>query len=106
MITERIYLGRDNINEILVKEDGADVDFSGVTRMVLEFEGSGVSVDSALSNVFINWSAGKIILQLGELVIPPGRYPGTLVAYDLDHDDGQVIFHAVEGKVLFWFIEA
>jgi len=107
MITEMIYLGRDNVNELTITEDDEPVDFSGATRMVLEFEGTDVVVDSALSNEYINWdSTGRITLQLGELIITPSKYPVTLIVYDIDHDDGQVLFHASEAKVLFWFVAA
>lgn len=105
MITELVYLGRDNINELVLTEDSSPVDFTAALRMVLSFEGSDVVADSAVSNEYINWGAdGKITLKLGELPIIPSKYPATLTVYDIDHDDGQVIFHARESKVLFWFI--
>lgn len=105
MITELVYLSRDNINELTIAEDGEAVDFSGATRMVLSFDGSGVVVDSLLSNEYINWSAdGKVTLKLGDLPIAPSKYAATLVVYDVDHDDGQVIFHAAQARVQFWFL--
>lgn len=105
MITEIVYLGRDNINELLIKEDGQPVNWSGATRMVLKFEGSDVVADSMLSNEYINWDdEGKVTLKLGELPITPSKYPATLIVYDEAHDDGQVLFHAKESKVVFWFI--
>lgn len=105
MITELVYLGRDNVNELVITEDGEPVPFTGALRMVLSFEGSDVVADSSVSNEYINWGAdGRITLKLGELPIAPSKYPATLIVYDIDHDDGQVIFHARESKVLFWFI--
>ena len=104
MITEMVYLGRDNVNALLVSEDGQATDLDGVTRIVMNFEGSGVQIDSNLSNEYISWSGNTIELRLGSLDIPPGKYPTTLVAYDADHDDGQVLFHAIESSVLFWFV--
>jgi hypothetical protein len=105
VITELVYLGRDNINELVIAEDGAAVDFSGALRMVLKFEGSDVVADSIVSNEYINWEAGgRIKFKLGALPIVPSKYSATLIVYDIDHDDGQVLFHAKESKVLFWFI--
>lgn len=105
MITEMVYLGRDNVNQLTISEDDAPVNFSAATRMVLEFDGSDVKADSALSNDYINWDAqGNITLKLGELPIEPSKYPATLIVYDADHDDGQVIFHAKETRVVFWFV--
>jgi len=107
MITEMVYLGADNINELLISEDGQAVDFSGATRMLLKFEGSETVVDSQLSNEFITWdSVGRVILKLGELDIAPSKYPATLIVFDADHDDGQVLFHALERRVIFWFVPA
>jgi hypothetical protein len=105
VITELVYLGRDNVNELVIAEDGEPVDFSGALRMVLKFQGSDVVADSLTSNEYINWdSGGKVVLKLGQLPIAPSKYPATLIVYDIDHDDGQVLFHARESRVLFWFI--
>ena len=109
MITEMIFLGRDNENELIIGQivDDAETapDFSGVTRMVLQFPGSETVVDSNTTTERINWSAdGHISLRLGDLDIEPSKYMVTLTVYDPLHDDGQVIFHAAEGRVQFWFI--
>lgn len=105
MISEQVYLGRDNVNELTITEDGAPLNLSGATRMLLQFEGSDVVADSLTSNEYINWTdGGTITLKLGELPIAPSKYPATLIVYDADHDDGQVLFHARESKVVFWFI--
>lgn len=107
MITEMVYLGRDNVNQLTFTEDSAAINFAGATRMVLEFDGSDVVADSALSNEYINWDTnGNVTLKLGELPIAPSKYPATLIVYDADHDDGQVLFHARESKVVFWFVAA
>lgn len=107
MITERVFLGRDNVNVLTITEDDTAVDFGGATRMLLEFDGSDVVADSLLSNDYINWDAeGNITLKLGELPIEPSKYPATLTVFDPEHDDGQVVFHAKEARVVFWFIAA
>jgi hypothetical protein len=107
MILEMVYLGRDNVNELTFTEDGESIDFTAVTRMVLKFDGSSVEADSALSNELIAWDAqGQITLKLGALPIIPSKYPATLIVFDADHPEGQVIFHARESKVVFWFVPA
>jgi hypothetical protein len=104
MITEMVFLGHDNENEFLVEQDGQPVDFTGVTRMRLSFDGSEVTADS-LTFAGVSWTNnGRVQLRLGSLAIAPSRYMGTLVAYDPVHDDGQVIFHAAQGRVQFWFV--
>lgn len=104
MITEMIFLGRDNENELDILQDGEPADFSGITRMLLTFEGSPVVVDS-LTNPGIDWTPdGRVMLRLGELDIAPSKYLATLIAYDPVHDDGQVLFHAAQGRLQFWFV--
>lgn len=104
MISELIYLGRDNENELIIQQDGNPVDLSGVTRMLLQFEGSAVVVDS-LTFDGIDWTSdGLVKLRLGMLPIKPSKYMATLIAFDPIHDDGQVIFHAAEGRMQFWFV--
>lgn len=105
MITEPFYLGRDNENVLEITVDSAPADFSGVTRMVMQFRGSEAVVDSAVNPEMIAWDAqGRVLLRLGQLQINPSKYPATLIAYDPTHDDGQVIFHHTEEKVRCWFI--
>jgi len=105
MITELFFLGRDNENVLEITADGKPLDFSGVTRMVMKFRGSQTVVDSALNPEMIEWdSQGRVMLRLGELQIIPSKYRATLIAYDPAHDDGQVIFHYEEEKVICWFI--
>jgi hypothetical protein len=109
MITEMIYQGRDNENELIFDQSiaGAANFFEGVTRMVLTFRGSDAVVDSAINPELISWTAdGHVSVRLGMLPITPSKYFGTLIAYDPVHDDGQVIFHSAEGSVQFWFIPA
>lgn len=104
MITEMVFLGRDNENELVIQQDGEAVDFTGITRMVLSFKGSPVVVDS-LTSPGISWTNdGRVQLRLGELDIAPSKYTATLVAYDPIHDDGQVLFHAAQGRMQFWFV--
>jgi hypothetical protein len=110
MITEMVFLGRDNENELIIElqdEVGnlSAANFTGVTRMVLSFEGTDAVVDSATDNVAINWTSdGHVSLRLGAIVIPPSKYMATLVAFDPVRDDGQVVFHSAEGRVQFWFV--
>ena len=104
MNTELVFLGRDNVNELAVTEDGQPIDFTSATRMLLKFEGSGVVADSDVSSEFISWAADTITLKLGSLAIVPSKYPGTLIVFDADHPNGQVLFHARDTEVIFWFV--
>jgi hypothetical protein len=107
MINEMVYQGRDNVNQLTLTEDGLPVNLSAATRMLLQFDGSDVEADSALSNEYIDWDAqGRVNLRLGSLPIIPSKYPATLIVYDADHPEGQVVFHARETKVIFWFVPA
>lgn len=104
MITEMVFLGRDNENELIIEQDGQAIDLTGVTRILLSFEGSEVVVDS-LTFAGIEWTSdGHVKLRLGSLDIAPSKYPATLIAFDPVHDDGQVLFHAAQSRVEFWFV--
>lgn len=106
MITELIYLGRDNVNQLTVTDmDEQPVDFSGVTRMVMSFQGSDIIIDSALHPEMIEWNSGGVVtLSLGAAPIKPSKYFATLTTFDPQHDDGQVVFHSAEGRVQLWFV--
>src|SRR5512139_1988724 len=101
MITEKVYLGRDNTIDLILKADGAAVDLSSVTRMVLVV--GSVTIDSVIYPAAFNWDptpavTGKVILTLGELttgeppanILSAGAYTATLTVYDPTNDDGVV----------------
>lgn len=100
MITEKVYLGRDNTIDLLLKADGAAVDLESVSRMVLVV--GSVTVDSAVYPAAFDWdtgTTGKVILALGQLmdgeeppanILSAGAYTATLTVYDPTNDDGLV----------------
>ena len=92
--TEYIYKSRDNTIELILKNNGAAVDLSGVTRMILELNDS-ISLDSDVigagdGNQF-DWTegSGKLILRLGAETIAVGEYTAAkLFVYDADNTNG------------------
>jgi hypothetical protein len=91
MITEIVYLDRDNTNDLLLKADGAAVDLSAVTRMVIADVAGAWSVDSDTSPAAFDWTTGttgKVVLAFGHEGIPAGTYICNLIVYDPDNDNG------------------
>lgn len=107
---EVVFSGYNNVNTITVSQtvDGLTsvVDFSATTRMVLEFDGTDVTADSDDSSDAIDWSegSGKITFRLEELSIAKRRFKATLIQYDADHPDGQILFHKDTGGLRLRFI--
>ena len=107
---ELVFSGYNNENTITVSQTVDSVtsvlDFTNTTRMEVKFKKSNVVADSDESSDAIDWSGGngQIIFRFEELNIPPGRYPATLIQYDSDHPDGQVLFHMDTGGLRFRFI--
>lgn len=91
MITEKVYLGRDNTVDLLLMADGAAVDLSSVTRMTLDI--GGTVVDSETSPAAFDWdtgTTGKVILALGDVELSEGGYKTILTVYDPSNPDGIV----------------
>ena len=89
---ETVYLGRDNAIDIDLLADGAPVDLSSVTRMILRDSGCVWEVDSITSPTAFDWSAGdgRISMALGDEPIPAGAYSCRLIVYDPTNTDGVV----------------
>lgn len=104
---ENVYLGHDNVVRIIVSDSGTPLNLAGITRMTLELQGAGVVVDSDETPRLIDWSqgGGVVEFELGDLVIAPGTYDATLVAYDPLHTDGQVICHPAGSRLQFRVVE-
>jgi len=88
---EKVYNGRDNTIDLLLKADGSAVDLSPVTRMkIIDKEGS-FEIDSSVALTAIDWATGvtgKVILALGDQNLVVGAYTCYLIVYDPSHDDG------------------
>lgn len=84
---ERVWHGRDNTIDLILKADGSAVDLSGTTRVDLVLGATFISATGA-STQMITWAAagydtGEVRIALGAAThISPGRYEGTLIVYD------------------------
>jgi hypothetical protein len=89
MITEIVYLNRDNTNDLLLKADGSAQDLSSVTRMTLKLDST--TIDSDISPDAFDWDTGvtgKLVLALGGESITEGEYTAKLTVYDPDNTQG------------------
>ena len=91
-LRETAYLGRNNAIDLQLQADGAAVDLSSVTRMILRDVSCTWEVDSTTSPGAFDWSAGDGVLSiaLGDEVIAPGAYSVWLIIYDPTDTDGLV----------------
>ena len=87
---ERVYLGRDNSIDVVLTANGAPVDLSSVTRMLIEF--GSKAVDSQTASGVFDWSSGGgvVIIRLGGQEIAAGEYSARLVVYDPTNTHGIV----------------
>lgn len=90
MSVEIVYLGADNVIDLVLLEDCIAVDLSGVTKMTLDFDGT--KIDSGTSPEAFDWSAGdgKLSLALGAESIVTAIYDAELVVYDAENTNGIV----------------
>lgn len=95
--TETVYLSRDNTNVVAFYEDNVAMDFTGVTRVVLQLYNRNnvlqATADSNSSPTPISWATNEITFSINDVSISPGLYPAKVVIYDSTHPDGQVIAH-------------
>ncbi len=96
MTVETVYQGADNANTVQFFKDGAAFDFTGVTRVVIQFREALIVADTDDDPAFVNWSTtpGSLIFKLGALVINPGIYSASIFLYDPAHTNGQVLVQA------------
>jgi len=87
---EQIYLGHDNVIDLLLTSDGTIVDITNTTRSTAEF--GETTIDSDTSPSAFNWTEGDGILHLimGEEIIPTGSYKVVITLYDVVNTDGIV----------------
>lgn len=112
MADELVYIGNDNPAIIYVSQTVLGVtttlDLSAVTRMTLELEGHDTVLDTDDDATLIDWSAGSGAIEFNlsgaALDISVGRYRATLIAFDPDHTNGQVLFHIDRDDLRFNFI--
>lgn len=90
MITETIYLKRDNPVCVKLLANGVAQNITGTNRMTLKI--GETTIDSNIhSNVFdwdTNGADGQLNLTLGHQTIRPGTYVARLVVYDTTYTRG------------------
>ena len=106
---ETVYNQRNNPNTVqFLREDGAPLDFSSATRMVLKFKGSIIQADTDIDASLIDFSTGNgdVIFNINGLGLPDcSVFGASLIVYDPAHVDGQIIVHAKESSLFFRFID-
>jgi len=92
MADEIVYLGRDNIISMIIKEDGVAVNLASVTKMQLVDTYGTVFVDSSVNQGSFDWSegAGVLHMTLGDAVVPAGVYAVYLIIFDPTNTNGIV----------------
>jgi hypothetical protein len=92
MIIEKVYNGRNNKIDLLLKADGAAVDLAAVTRMQLVL--ASTTIDSATAPACFDWAptpsvTGKVVLSLGGSSLATGdRQTAALIVYDASNPLG------------------
>jgi len=99
-IAAPVYIGRDNIIQLVLFRDGAVLDdLSGVTRVTVDLDGGTTVIDSDIAGGSVIWWTGTaqyhaqtvdvLSLQLGDQSIPAGTYTDVkLVLYDAVYTNG------------------
>lgn len=88
---ETVYLGHDNVIDLLLTADGEVSDIATTTRATAVF--GSTLIDSETSLSVFDWSEGEdgiLRLTFGEETIPVGSYNVVITLYDPAHTDGVV----------------
>lgn len=104
MLTEVVYLGHDNVIELLLKADGVAVDLSGATKMTVTFGTVTISSTNQVMDLILwnksEYAVGEVHLILGEGNIPANNYKNVyLVVYDPIYPDG-IVWGSFSVKVI------
>lgn len=106
MITETIYLNRDNVISVEMLANGAAQDITGTSRIKLKI-GETV-IDSKYHLSVFDWdtngSSGQLDMTLGHQKIPVGNYVARLVVYDTTYPNGiewdaGIVLHVKEAVI-------
>ena len=94
-MAEKNYIGYDNVNDLLLKENGVIEDISTITKAAFIFNGNEYNSDNFPSA--FDWStdgaSGIIHLSIGKIgsSISKGRDKKTeLILYDANYPNGHV----------------
>lgn len=110
--TEIVYKNRDNPNVVAFYEDNVAMDFSAVTRVVLNLYNNNLVLqhteDSANSPVLMSWATNQITFNINDLPLSVGRYHAEVYVYDSLHPGGQVIAHprSPNDRLTFEYVNA
>ncbi|MNM46280.1 hypothetical protein D3C81_572170 [compost metagenome] len=109
--TEVVYRGHDNPVDLRLQyyDPGSrrykPLDLAGVNRMVLSFPTATprITFDSAAVAGVLDWSAGDGLIRvtINQYALPVGVYAAELVAFDLNHPNGQVLIDDRENPTTF-----
>lgn len=107
MITETVFLRRDNPNLATFLLNGEEIDFTPVTRFICHFAGSDVFVDTAIHPGLIRATTerGQLRFWFRDLVIDQGLYGASIIVFDHDHPNGQVLVCQSDDKLKFRFVD-
>lgn len=99
-LVQNIYLGRDNVSNLkFTYVDGSgvqsDLNLSGLSSAAIIIHGgkNGADVTANSANgVNMTWdSEGNFKAYLGDIDLDVGSYPATIIFFDTNHTDGQIV---------------
>jgi len=95
MNTEYVWIGHDNIINLILKVDGVAQDMSDITKITLSIDLLLISSTNLVTDKILwnkgGYAAGEIRLQLGEVSgLAAGRHDAVLTVYDATNTDGIV----------------
>jgi hypothetical protein len=95
MIREKIYLGHDNVIDVILREDNVPIDTTALTTITLTFGSYLVSSTNQAGDA-IRWlqtgySVGQVKITLGaDGTLTAGVYDVPLIVYSNDYTTGLV----------------
>lgn len=96
---EIVWLGRDNPVHLQLQSDGASIDHTAITRLVVVL--GGTSLDSQTNPSWFDFSnIERVILKFGQSGVAAGAYRARLIVYDDAHPNGQT-WGAMPVELLF-----
>ena len=103
---EIVYKDKNNLISVIFYKNGVAIPWTGVTRIVVSFDGSDVIVDEASGSSVIDWSgdAGEIKFDFKAIAVPVrAKLYATVQVYDPLHPLGQVLVDAEDKALQFIF---
>jgi hypothetical protein len=89
---EEIFPTRDNVSLVLFKQGGVAIDFSLATRFVLSFGTDTIDTAIDAGTITTTATTGELEFDLGQLTLTStGKQYATLIVFDINHQNGQVL---------------